>query len=174
MVSKTLSLDDSNGQALTDLCRINYLQKRFDEAVSACQRAVASNPNFAAANVELSSALVAANRPQEAVRAAQSAMRLYPARQDYYGYFIAAGLFGMGRYQETIPLLKRHIQGYPDNIWAHALLAADYIELRRNQDARAEAAEVKRISPVFAFADFTRDPAVNRHIEDDLHKAGLE
>jgi predicted Zn-dependent protease len=101
--------------------------------VTACQRAVASNPNLAGGYAELSSALVAANRPEEAVRAAESAMRLDPARQDYYSYFIAAPLFQMGRYQQTIPLLKRHIQGYPDNIWAHALLAADYIELGRDQ-----------------------------------------
>jgi adenylate cyclase len=174
LAQKALTLDDSNSQALTALCTVGYLAKRFDEAVAACRRAVARDPNFVGGYVELSSALVAENQPEEAVRAANTAMRLDPIHQDFYAYFIAAPLNEMGRYQEAIPLLKRHIQAYPDNVWAHVGLAVDYIELGREQEARAEAAEVKRISPDFTYADFTRDPTFNRHFENDLRRAGIK
>jgi len=53
-------------------------------------------------------------------------------------------------------------------------LAVDYIQVGRDRDARAEATEVKRISPEFAYADFTRDLAFNRHFETDLRKAGIK
>jgi adenylate cyclase len=174
LAQKALTLDDSNSQALTALCTVGYLAKRFDEAVAACQRAVARDPNFVGGYVELSSAVVAENGPEEAVRAANTAMRLDPIHQDFYAYFIAAPLNEMGRYQEAIPLLKRHIQAYPDNVWAHVGLAVDYIELGRQQEARAEAAEVKRISPDFTYADFTRDPTFNRHFENGLRRAGIK
>jgi len=75
--------------------------------------------------VELSNALVAAVRPEEAVCAAQTATRLDPTRQDFYAYFIAAPYTEMGRYQEAIPALKRTVSAYPDQIWAHALAGDD-------------------------------------------------
>ena len=51
-----------------------------------------------------------------------------------------------------------------------------YIELGREQEARAEATELKRISPHFMAhveAKVSRDPAGQKRMEDDLRKAGL-
>jgi predicted Zn-dependent protease len=62
------------------------------------------------------------NKPEEVLQAAEKAMRLDPTRQDFYAFFVAAPLNLMGRYEEAIPLLKRHIAAYPNQPWAHAAL----------------------------------------------------
>ena len=82
---------------------------------------------------------------EEAVRAAQNAMRLDPLRADFYAYFIASPYVLMGRYEEAILLLKRHIAVYPGQPWAHMMLAVSYVETGRAQEARVEAAEAMRI-----------------------------
>jgi tetratricopeptide (TPR) repeat protein len=100
-------------------------------------------------------------------------MRLDPSRQDFYAYFIAAPYVEMGRYQDAIPLLKRHLAVYPDMAWAHAVLIVADMELGREQEAQAEAVELNRISPHFHVA-VGQDPAQNKRWADDLRKAGLK
>ena len=59
-------------------------------------------------------------------------------------------------------------------------LAYTYEEIGREQDAREEVAEVRRLAPKFSLEDITRKmrldwnaPVPHRYLED-LHKAGLK
>jgi adenylate cyclase len=177
LAQKALEFDDSNAGAFVTLCAVDWLQKRFDQAVMECNRAISISPNNASAYVELSDALNVSSRPQEAVEAAEKAMRLDPAGEDFYAYFIAAPLVQMGRYQDAIPLLKRHLAVYPNMAWAHAVLIYTFVELGREQEARAEAVELKRISPDFmahVHAGVMGDPTKNKRLEDALRKAGMQ
>ena len=174
LAQKALDLDDSNSAALPSLCEIHWMQRRFDQAVAEGERAVAINPNFASGYQVLSDALTQTNRPEEAVRAAKKAMRLDPSRQDFYAFFIATPYVLMGRYQDAIPLLKRHLALYPNQLGARFVLILAYTELAREQDARHEAAELKRINPQFSYMDISKDAAVNKRWENDLRKAGLK
>ena len=101
-------------------------------------------------------------------------MRLDPSRQDFYAFFIATPYVLMGRYQDAIPLLKRHLALYPNQPWARFVLILAYTELGREQDARHEAAELKRINPQFSYMDISKDAAVNKRWENDLRNAGLK
>jgi hypothetical protein len=82
----------------------------------------------------------------------------------------------MGRYAEAVEVLKRSDQ---DNPWVHVNLVYAYSELGREQDARAEAAEVRRISPGFSLEEMQRmpgnwqGPEGQRYLAD-LRKAGLK
>jgi hypothetical protein len=61
--------------------------------------------------------------------------------------------------------------------WAHVSLIVVYIELGREQEARAEALELKRISPnIMAHIDagVFKDPATDKRMGDDLRKAGMK
>jgi adenylate cyclase len=171
---KASALDDSNGMSLANLCEIDYLERRFEKAVAEGERCVATNPNLPGCYTSLSDALTVSNKPEGAVRAAEKAMRLDPTHSDFYGYFIAAPYIQMGRYEEAIPLLKRHIAVYPGQPWAHASLVIAYIELGRDADAQAAAAEFMRSNPNFVIGGITKDAAVNRRWETDLRKAGLK
>jgi len=174
LARKALVLDDSNAVALAQLSQIDWLQRRFDKAVAEAERCVALNPNEPICYEALGQALNVSNRLQEALGAAEKAMRLDPSRQDFYAYFIGQSYVDMGRYQEAIPLLKRHLAVFPDQPWAHVALIEAYSELGRDQEARAEAAELKRINPQFAYKDVNKDAARNARYEHDLRKAGLQ
>jgi tetratricopeptide (TPR) repeat protein len=153
---KALALDDSNSTALSALSCGDWMQRRFDQA--------------------LSWALDNDGKPEGALRAAEQAMRLDPAQHDRYAFEAGTAYGGMGRYQEAVCLLKQNVAAYPNNLVAHLLLASNYVELGRDHDARAEAAEIMRISPHFALAYMltTKDEAVNKRWESDLRKAGLK
>ena len=83
---------------------------------------------------------------------------------------------GLGRYADAVEALKRSDQNNP---WVHVNLVYAYSELGRQQDARAEAAEVLRISPGFSLEEVERMPGnwhgpLGQRYLSDLRKAGLK
>jgi adenylate cyclase len=84
----------------------------------------------------------------------------------------------MGRHEEAIPILKRYNARYPNNWGAHAYLVVDYTELGREDEARAEAAEILRISPHFSLDTWMQispqNQAYLKRVIADLRKAGLK
>ena len=67
----------------------------------------------------------------------------------------------------------------PDNLFAHLDLASTYIEMGREKEARAEAAEVLRIYPKFSLDNhamglpFKDQSTLDKYI-GNLRKAGLK
>jgi adenylate cyclase len=55
-----------------------------------------------------------------------------------------------GRFEEAVSEYKRALQRAPDNFFAHLGLAATYSIMGREQEARAEAAEVLKLNPKFS------------------------
>ena len=84
-----------------------------------------------------------------------------------------------GRYEEARAPLQRYLNRYPNILFVHLSLAEVYSELGQAQEARAEAAEVLRLSPDFSLEVHRqrmpiKDPAVlERHLAA-LRKAGLK
>lgn len=176
MAHKAGALDDSNCDILTLLSALDWFQGRADQAVVDAKRAVAINPNYAAGYKALSDALfVVGFRPEEQLHAAEKAMRLDPARQDWYAYAVGAAYVQMGRYQDAITAFKRDLSVAPNDLLAHLFIAASYVELGREQEARAEAAEVIRISPQFFWrTGIMKNAALDERLHNDLRKAGLK
>lgn len=175
MAHAALALDDSNSDALAILSYLDFFQRRYDQQVAEAERAVALNPNFAAGYVALSDAL-AATRPAEALSAAQKAIRLNPAARDFYAYLIGDAYNFMGRYQDAAAFLGRTVAVYPNLLIAHLGLTFAYVQLGRDLDARAEAAEIMRISPHYSVDSFpgVKDEELTRRVREAWHKAGLK
>jgi adenylate cyclase len=171
---KALSLDDSNVDALTLLSALDSSRKRPEQAIADAERAIAVNRNYAGGYEALANAYKYTARSEEGIRATEEAIRLDPANQDYYGYLLGPFYNNLGRYREAIPILKRTIAVYPNMLVARTPLIFAYIELGRDQEARAEAAEVMRISPNFVVTSTTTDAALNQRFASALRKAGLK
>jgi tetratricopeptide (TPR) repeat protein len=62
----------------------------------------------------------------------------------------------MGRYEDAIRALERSVSRFGNVITLHLDLIASYVELGRNEEAQAEAAEVTRLNPNFSLADQRR------------------
>ena len=77
------------------------------------------------------------------------------------------------------PAFTKHVARYPNNAPAHGLLIVDYTELGREEEARAEAAEVIRISPQNSMEVFEKrapfkDQVFRDRVVSDMRKAGLK
>ena len=176
LAQKALALDESNSDALSLLCQIDWMHSRYDQAVADAKRAVAINPNYAQGYHALADVLVIYGKPEEAIRAAQKAIRLDPNGKDLHLLDVGVAYVEMGRYEEAVPILKQSLAAFPNVMVSHLSLLKAYVDLGRQEDARAEAAEIMRMSPQFTLASvpLTRDPAWNKRLRDDLRKAGLK
>jgi adenylate cyclase len=177
---QALALDASSGLAYLCLTPMYLAIGQYDKSIAAAERAVALDPSSSSGYAFLASALAFSGKPAEALKVLEKARRRDPRTQDASLCLLAEGQAYtlMGRYAEAIPILKRYIARIPDLLGPHLDLAVSYIELGREADARAEAAEILRISPQFVLADpkhsMVKDLALAERRDADLRKAGLK
>jgi len=83
----------------------------------------------------------------------------------------------MRRYEEAITTLKKVITRNPNHLSAHNDLAVIYIDLGREEEARAEVAETLRVNPEYSLKVIQsvpfKDPAEAKRWLDNLRRAGL-
>jgi tetratricopeptide (TPR) repeat protein len=156
-----------------------FYQQQYDQAVTEMERAVALAPAGAWNSAGLAEVLSCVGRTEEALEAAEKALRLKPGSLDDHLSAIGATYAITGRYEEARTLLQRYLTRYPDLLPAHLTLAAVYSELDQTAETQKEAAEVLRLNPNFSLKVHKqrmpiKDPTVlERHIAA-LRKAGLK
>ena len=175
---KALALDDTLPEAHRVLGSI-YIQKRqYDKAISESERAVALDPNGADAYMDLGKALNFSGRSEEAIPVLEKALRLNPFPKDSYFVLLGAVYRNTGDYEKALAMSEKAVEMSPDHLSAHRNLAAIYIYLGREEEARLEAEEVLRINPKHSLERYAnRNPQKNeaefeRYL-DALRKAGL-
>jgi tetratricopeptide (TPR) repeat protein len=163
-------------------CRCQRLQPphgEYEPAIAEAQRAVALDPNYADSYWDLATVLTVAGRPEEAIEVMEKAMRLNPHAPAFYFDILGVAFFSAGRYEEGIAALKKAVSRNPNYLWAHLNLATAYSQSGREEEARAEAAEVLRIDPTCSLEGLRRivirkDQAVSERYLAALRKAGLK
>jgi len=180
LAQKALAMDDSIPDAHGLLCRLYSSKGEHDKAIAEGERAVALNPSGWGVLTNYGNTLTQAGRPEEAIPLLQKVIRLNPLGPAYIYSNLGGALRMTGRFEEAVSAYKKATQLAPDNPAFHADLASTYIMMGREEEARAEAAEVLRINPKFP-ADFAqtslagyKDPSVRLKIIDALRKAGLK
>jgi adenylate cyclase len=172
---QAISLDDSNPEAYALLSAVEGRKKQYDRAIGDAERAIALAPNFSFGYEWLATALMISGRPAEALKPLEKVMRLDPRNRDRYFLSLGGAYEYMGRYKDSVAAYKRGLDAVPNNLGTHVALAIDYIELGRDQEARAEAAEVLRINPHFLLRPpIFKDQALNERFLADARKAGLK
>jgi adenylate cyclase len=146
---RAIALDDSLSFAHSELSVI-YMQKgQPDHALSEARQGIGPHENFAFGYNSLANVMNQLARPAEALAAIEKAIRLDPLHRVFYAFQQGWAYTQLGRYDEAVP----DFNPADSFLWTHVHLARDYIELGREGDARAEAAEVERLvaaSPVSA------------------------
>ena len=179
LVENAIALDDSDSDAYAVRGWIEAVKDQHDRAIADGKRAVSLNPNSAfawMALADINNTLWASSKPEEVLAYAQKAIRLDPRHPENYSMWEGIAYNRMGRYAEAVDALKRSDQNNP---WVHAHLIHSYFELGQEQDARAEAAEVLRLSPRFSLEEVERMPGnwqgpQGQRYLSDLRKAGLK
>jgi adenylate cyclase len=176
---RAVALDDSLPLPHRILGLVYLWKKQHDQAIAEAERAIALDPNDADGYMNLGNILTLAGRPEEGIELIEKAMRLNLHYPPVYLNNLGLAYLVAGRYEEALVPLKKALTLIPNHVPAHLLLAVCYVELGRLEEARAEGAEVLRISPTFSLEVARqnwpyKDPAVvERHVAA-LRKAGLK
>jgi adenylate cyclase len=179
LIQKALAMDNSLCDAHCLLSNFYSLKRDHEKAIAAGERAVALEPGGAHAHFAYGMSLNYGGRSEEAIPVLQKAIRLNPLGET--GSFVQLGhaYRVTGRFEEAVSAYKKVLQRSPDNIFAHYSLAATYIWLGHEKEARVEAEEVLRINPKFQLDYLTKgsvwkDQSVVDNLVDALRKAGLK
>ena len=83
-----------------------------------------------------------------------------------------------GRHDQAIETFKKSIKRAPNSVWPHLRLAVIHAEQGREEEMRAEAAEVLRINPKFSVETWAKvqsfkDPKIHEYRKALMIKAGL-
>jgi adenylate cyclase len=179
MIQKALALDDTLAEAHAILSHLYSQKREYDKSIAEGERAVTLNPSGATAIAFYAASLQFACRPEEAVPLFQKAIRLNPHGPVFYYRNLGSVLWMTGRYEEAVSAFKKVIQRSPNHITVHLYLAATYIMMGREKEARAEASEVLRIDPNFSLDRFSKvlpykDQSVTDNLISVCRKAGLK
>src|SRR4029434_8725175 len=100
----------------------------------------AFDPNNANGYAVLAETLSRVGRADEALRAAEEALRRKTPIADFHLDHVGAAYYLTGKLEVAIAPLKQFLSRYPHILDAHLTLAAVYSELGREAEARTEAA----------------------------------
>ena len=177
-VQKAISLRGEYADAHAFLGRIYLTKRKYNEAITEGERAVALNPNSAFVNAALAFSLGYAGRPEDAIVLYKKAIRLSPIADLWILGGLGACYRRTGRYEEAISEYKKVIKRSSDYIFAHLGAAAAYSLWEHEKEAQAEVAEVLRIDPKFSLkslnkARLRKNPKEWERVINALRKAGL-
>ncbi len=172
------ALSDAYPAGHVTLGYVYLSQKQYEQAMVELERAVALDPNLADGYAGLAQVLSYVGRSEEAVGMVEQALRRKPFAADIHLDGIGLAYSLARRPEEAIAPLKQYLTRYPNILGAHLTLAAVYSELGKEAEARAEAAEVRRINPKFSLEIHRervpiKDPAMLEQHIAALRKAGL-
>jgi adenylate cyclase len=179
LAQKMLALDDSIAEGHVLLCNFYSIRGEHEKAIAEGERAVSLSPKLAQAHISYGNSLRFSGRPEEAIPLLQKAIRFCPISEAAVFIPLGDALRQTGRFEEAVSEYKKAIQRSPDNILAHIFLAATYSMMGRENEARAEAAEVLRINPKYSLDSFAKSFSYKDQSQKDvlintLRKAGLK
>jgi tetratricopeptide (TPR) repeat protein len=159
--------------------------KRVEQGIAECERALAINPNFAAAHATIGAREIYIGRAEETEPHVQEALRLSPRDPAafYWLSFVGMAKSALGRDQEAVDWLRQSIEANRNNPGVHLFLAAALAHLDRSEEARAAVQTALTLNPKASvagfrsnFGSFSDNPVYLAGVErwcDGLRKAGL-
>ena len=172
LLQKAIVLDKTLSEAHGQLGFLYSILNQDDKAVPLGKKAVALNPNSAEAHMKLGKVLTFAERYEESILEYKTAIRLNPIPPNRYLWSLGLSYGFMGQYEEAITWCEKAVRQEPDSFFAHLMMAVIYSWSGRDEDARAEAAEVLRINPQFSLEKFEK--RAGKSLVKALRKAGLK
>jgi adenylate cyclase len=150
LAQRAVALDDSLPMARRSLGNVYLFKRQHEQAIAEIRRAIAFNPSSAPAYLQLGIALVFAGQSRRGIESMEQGMRLDPRNPVFYLQNLGWAYRSTGQCEKAIAPLKRVLSLTPAFISSRVNLAVCYVELGREEEARAEAAEVLRLNPGFS------------------------
>jgi adenylate cyclase len=178
LANKSRALDDSVPFTYSLLGLLHLLKREYEQAIIHGEKAVALDPSGAERKALLGVILTYAGQPREAATLLERAMRLNPRYPGWYSITLARAYRLSGQLDKAIEPLQRAKQRIPRNDHARVVLTVTYLELGREAEARAEAAEILKLNPKFSIQKFAnvipyKDSTQTKRVLDALRETGL-
>jgi len=150
---RALELDPQLPDALVAQARICFAQEKHDEAVRYAMNAIERKPDCEGAYNVMGRALFSAGKFKEAAELTERAIE---ANGDDYNVYVpyTNALERLGRFDEVqkyrhleMNILERQLETVPEDVRARVLLAADYANLGRAEDAIRQAEMASALRP---------------------------
>ncbi|MGB7066705.1 MAG: adenylate/guanylate cyclase domain-containing protein [Syntrophobacteria bacterium] len=176
---KAIALDDTNTDAHGNLAFLYSMKGQHDKALAQAEKTVALNPNSAWAQFMVGKALFFAGRTEESIPEYKKALRLDPIPKNNLFWSLGLSYAYMGQYKEAMTWCEKAVRQEPDDLLARIMMTVVYSLSGRDEEARAEAAEVLRIQPKFTLKGFEKRLTYKRKEDSEkflnaLRKAGLK
>jgi adenylate cyclase len=178
LFQKAIALDDTFAEAHGRLGFLYTMTRQYDRGIAQAEKAVALNPNSATAHFYLGKTLFFAGRVEESIPEYKKAIRLNPFPPHALPWSLGLSYAYMGQFEEAIPLCEKAVRQEPDSLLARMMMTAVYSLSGRDEQARAEAAELLRIQPKFSLKKFEKRLTYKKKTDREkllgaLRKAGL-
>jgi adenylate cyclase len=179
LAQKALSLDDTIDLPHSLLAHVYLMKRQFEMAIAEAERAVALNPNGADAQAHLGIILNYVGRREGAIASLEKAIRLNPIPPNWYAFSLGEAYCLAGQHEKALAAYEQVLHRYPDDIRALIGSAATHSLLGREEEARAQAAQILKMEPKFNLESFVKTlPFKNKAdaelLIDSLYKAGLK
>jgi len=178
-VAKVLSLRPDDPLAHEIMGGVLIETKRADQGIAEFERALALDPNLAAAHGAIGLAKIFVGRPEETGAHESEALRLSP--RDSFAWlwlhFAGAAKMNLGAEEEAVALFRRSIENNRTNPLTHFFLAATLANLGKVEEARAEAKAGLALDPGFSIGRFRgggeNDNPTGERLMEGMRKAGV-
>jgi TolB-like protein/DNA-binding SARP family transcriptional activator len=160
---KALRLAPEHARAHLSLGPVLCVTNRVEAGIAECERALAIDPNLAAAHGAIGAFKAHIGRDEETEAHVREALRLSPRDGSVFLWlmFVGGASVNLGRYEEAIVWLSRSIEANRNNPLCHFHLAGTYALLGRLEEARAAARTGLALNPDFTVARFRASPSSN-------------
>ena len=176
--NKSISIRGNNGLAHIVLASVHLLNRRHDEALAECYRAVQLRPNCPTATCYLANILHYCGRSDEAIARVEEAIRITPVYPPWYMTVLAAAYRDSGDFEKAIATAERGIRMSPGDRDLKIVLCSAYSLAGQPQRARPLAREVVAAEPAFSIRSYLgsqayQDAATLQRLSESLRQAGL-
>jgi adenylate cyclase len=180
LARKALELDEGCADAHALLGYYHLVGGQHDQAIESGERSVALSPNHADNAANLACSYAVSGRPADAVFTMRKAMRLGPVYPTWYLQILGFAHYLLGEYDEAEAACKQALEREPAYADARVTLAAAHHARGRVDEARREAAELRRHDPAFRVKtlesrlSIVRDRSIPARLAALLRELGLE
>jgi TolB-like protein/class 3 adenylate cyclase/Tfp pilus assembly protein PilF len=182
-LNRVLSQSPNNARARYCLGRVLVQSKRGAQGIAECERALALNPNLASAHALIGIAKLFNGHPEETESHEREALRVSPhdTEAGVWVAYIALAKLHLGSYQEALDWYRRATDLDPNYATGRFNMAADLVELGRDEEARTEVQAGLALNPGFTIRRYragaqSDDPDFLKRRErmiEDMRKAGV-
>lgn len=178
LAKKIIEMNPSYYGGYMLLSGVNWRRSHHDEAIAFGRKAVEMEPNNTFPVAILGGIMAYGGQPEEAIVLFHRAMRLSPFYRPWYLDGLALAYHLTGHSDKAIETFRISAERDPKSVYPHVGLAVIYAEQVRDDEMRAEAAEVMRLNPKFtvdmwAKSHSFKDPKIHEYRKAMMIKAGL-